>query len=63
MNFQCAVTLAVMTDVMVSNTGLAANVVAVALGGLLWFFAGDPLPKAIDDGLEAFASKHRRGGR
>jgi hypothetical protein len=63
MNFQRAVVIAVMTDIMVTSTGVAANMVAVALGGILWFFAGDPLPKAIDEGLEAFASKHRRGGR
>lgn len=63
MNFQRAVIIAVMTDIMSSSDEISVSLVAVALGGILWFFAGDPLPKAIDEGLEAFASKHRRGGR
>lgn len=63
MNFQRAVVIAVMTDIMVSSNEIAVSLVAVATGGVLWFFAPDPLPGAIERGLEEFARKHRRGAR
>lgn len=63
MTFQRAVVIAVMTDIMVTGQGTWASVAAVVLGGALWFFTDDPLPGAIERGLEDFARKHRRGGQ
>lgn len=63
MNFQRAVVIAVMADIMSSSSELAVSLLAVGVGAALWHFTPDPLPDAVAKGIEDFARKHRRGGR
>ena len=65
MSFPRAIAIAIMAAIMIRAPEFtpAVGLAAVAVGALLWLFTDDPLPKALDQALEDFARKHRRGGR
>ena len=65
MTFPRAIIIAVMAAIMIRAPEVTPGVclAAIGVGALLWLFTDDPLPKALDQALEDFARKHRRGGR
>lgn len=61
MTFPRAIIIALMASMLVKANGdTGGNFAAIAIGGLMWAFTTDPLPAAIERGLEEFRRKYRR---
>lgn len=61
MTFPRAFVISMMANLLGRGDGGLLHYVAVpAVGAALWFFTTDPLPAAIDRGLEAFKQRYQR---
>jgi hypothetical protein len=61
MTFPRAFIIAMMANLLGRGDGsLLHYVVVLAVTAPLWYFTSDPLPAAIDRGLEAFKKRYQR---
>lgn len=61
MNFGRAFITAVMAELLMrGDGGMLHHFAVLAIGGVLWWLNPDPLPDAIERGLDAYRRKHQR---
>ncbi len=62
MTFTRALILAFMAGDFAKNDGVGQHLVAVLIAAVLWFtLTSDPLPAAVERGLQSFAKRYRNG--
>lgn len=61
MNFGRGLIIALMAELLMrGDGGLAHHLAVAAVGAVLWWLNPDPLPDAIERGLDAYRKKHQR---